>query len=81
MHANSQPTSYSKLHTVNCGSGLAREYGVSVNSSVTDTPHSRASPLPHLDRVASVREAFASHLIWLLIQPLRSAFRPPCCRS
>ncbi|RQO54167.1 hypothetical protein DBR46_16315 [Pseudomonas sp. KBW05] len=32
---------------VKCGSGLARECGVSVESSVTDTPHSRASPLPH----------------------------------
>ncbi|RFP97541.1 hypothetical protein DA482_27945 [Pseudomonas fluorescens] len=32
---------------VQCGSGLARECGVSVSTSVTDTPHSRASPLPH----------------------------------
>ncbi|RQO54496.1 hypothetical protein DBR46_14415 [Pseudomonas sp. KBW05] len=31
---------------INCGSGLARECGVSVNTSVTDPPHSRASPLP-----------------------------------
>ena len=29
-----------------CGSGLARECGVSVNISITDPPHSRASPLP-----------------------------------
>ena len=32
--------------TGQCGSGLARESGVSVNESVTDRPHSRASPLP-----------------------------------
>ncbi len=32
-----------------CGSGLAREGGGSVSSCVTDTPPSRASPLPHLD--------------------------------
>ncbi|TWR43293.1 hypothetical protein FIP59_29680, partial [Pseudomonas fluorescens] len=29
-----------------CGSGLARESGGSVSSSVTDAPPSRASPLP-----------------------------------
>ena len=29
-----------------CGSGLAREDGVPVNIYVSDTPHSRASPLP-----------------------------------
>ncbi|TBN48387.1 hypothetical protein EYC95_07790 [Pseudomonas sp. BGI-2] len=29
-----------------CGSGLAREKGVSVDIHVADTPHSRASPLP-----------------------------------
>ncbi|VVN69196.1 hypothetical protein PS706_00311 [Pseudomonas fluorescens] len=29
-----------------CGSGLAREGGGSVNTSLTDTPPSRASPLP-----------------------------------
>ncbi|QHG21735.1 hypothetical protein GDV60_02250 [Pseudomonas sp. DTU12.1] len=29
-----------------CGSGLARESGVPVYKSVTDTPLSRASPLP-----------------------------------
>ncbi|RQO47516.1 hypothetical protein DBR46_25940 [Pseudomonas sp. KBW05] len=33
-----------------CGSGLAREGGGSVNTSLTDPPSSRASPLPHLDR-------------------------------
>ncbi|TNB91354.1 hypothetical protein FHG55_26405 [Pseudomonas jessenii] len=34
-------------HPVNqCGSGLARECGVSVEISLIDTPHSRASPLP-----------------------------------
>ncbi|KAA8700261.1 hypothetical protein FIV38_21170 [Pseudomonas proteolytica] len=32
----------------NCGSGLAREGGVSVNISITDPPPSRASPLPQL---------------------------------
>ncbi|RQO57871.1 hypothetical protein DBR46_10595 [Pseudomonas sp. KBW05] len=30
-----------------CGSGLARECGGSVRTSFTDTPLSRASPLPH----------------------------------
>ncbi len=74
VHANPQPTSYSKLHAVNCGSGLARECGVSVTDKLTDTPHSRASPLPHLDRVASGRLAFALHLIWLFIQPLKPSF-------
>ena len=81
VHANPQPTSYLKLHAVNCGSGLARECGGSVTDESTGTPHSRASPLPHFDCVASGRLAFALHLTWLLIQPLRSAFRPPCCRS
>ncbi|HCT08665.1 MAG TPA: hypothetical protein DIW86_25160 [Pseudomonas sp.] len=32
--------------TALCGSGLARESGVPVNASVTEKPHSRASPLP-----------------------------------
>ncbi|RBC04426.1 hypothetical protein C3E97_003195 [Pseudomonas sp. MWU12-2115] len=32
----------------NCGSGLARECGVPVDISVSDTPLSRASPLPHV---------------------------------
>ncbi|AZP71113.1 hypothetical protein EJJ20_14685 [Pseudomonas poae] len=32
-----------------CGSGLARECGESVGISMTDTPPSRASPLPHLN--------------------------------
>ncbi|QAX84310.1 hypothetical protein C2E19_10740 [Pseudomonas sp. DTU12.3] len=31
-----------------CGSGLAREYGVSVNSSLAGLTPSRASPLPQL---------------------------------
>src|SRR5471032_1909283 len=39
----------------NCGSGLAREGGGSVNSCVADTPPSRARPLPHLELSASVR--------------------------
>ncbi|PKH84270.1 hypothetical protein CXF97_02315 [Pseudomonas sp. Choline-02u-1] len=33
-------------NTMLCGSGLAREGGVSVDIFVTDTPTSRASPLP-----------------------------------
>ena len=33
----------------NCGSGLARECGGSVTHELTDTPYSRASPLPQLD--------------------------------
>src|SRR5471032_2939609 len=32
---------------IKCGSGLAREGGVSVNSCLADIPPSRASPLPH----------------------------------
>ncbi|TYK58776.1 hypothetical protein FXO26_08255 [Pseudomonas synxantha] len=31
----------------NCGSGLAREGGVSFNHLLADAPYSRASPLPH----------------------------------
>ena len=34
-----------------CGSGLARECGGSGSPCVTDTTHSRASPLPQFDRV------------------------------
>jgi hypothetical protein len=30
-----------------CGSGLARECGGSATDALTDTLHSRASPLPH----------------------------------
>ncbi|PJK32636.1 hypothetical protein CWC48_24285 [Pseudomonas sp. S10E 269] len=30
-----------------CGSGLARESGVPGKNALTDTPLSRASPLPH----------------------------------
>jgi len=33
-----------------CGSGLAREYGITSNILLNDTPLSRASPLPHLNR-------------------------------
>ncbi|QHG23376.1 hypothetical protein GDV60_11085 [Pseudomonas sp. DTU12.1] len=33
-----------------CGSGLARESGVSAPGACTDTPLSRASPLPPVDR-------------------------------
>ncbi|KAA8700235.1 hypothetical protein FIV38_21035 [Pseudomonas proteolytica] len=33
-----------------CGSGLARESGVSFSIYLTDPPLSRASPLPHFDR-------------------------------
>ncbi|RQO57742.1 hypothetical protein DBR46_09925 [Pseudomonas sp. KBW05] len=36
-----------KVAQIQCGSGLARECGASVNECVADTPHSRASPLPH----------------------------------
>ncbi|HCS41463.1 MAG TPA: hypothetical protein DIW52_01340 [Pseudomonas sp.] len=37
---------YGKHHRSKCGSGLAREIGVSNYIYVTDTPLSRASPLP-----------------------------------
>ncbi|PJK32584.1 hypothetical protein CWC48_24015 [Pseudomonas sp. S10E 269] len=33
-----------------CGSGIARESGVSVPDMLADTPHSRASPLPQESR-------------------------------
>ncbi|MDQ0701378.1 hypothetical protein QF043_000170 [Pseudomonas sp. W3I7] len=33
--------------TLQCGSGLARECGGSETDVLTDTPLSRASPLPH----------------------------------
>src|SRR5471032_1715962 len=39
-----------------CGSGLAREGGVSATHELTDPPPSRASPLPHLDLSASDRD-------------------------
>ncbi len=45
-----------------CGSGLARECGVSVNISITDPAHSRASPLP---------QGYAHD------STIRSAVRPP----
>ncbi|RFP93331.1 hypothetical protein DA482_11205 [Pseudomonas fluorescens] len=34
------------LQIKKCGSGLARESGLSVNKCLADPPHSRASPLP-----------------------------------
>ncbi|KAF2405712.1 hypothetical protein PSAN_56020 [Pseudomonas antarctica] len=43
----------------NCGSGLAREGGVSVINKLTDPPPSRASPLPQLDLGTSDRECAA----------------------
>ncbi|HCT06086.1 MAG TPA: hypothetical protein DIW86_12045 [Pseudomonas sp.] len=46
----------SDLTQTKCGSGLARECGVSVNKSVTVTPHSRASPLPQGFCCVSLRE-------------------------
>ncbi|PMZ75073.1 hypothetical protein C1X25_03980 [Pseudomonas sp. GW247-3R2A] len=42
-----------------CGSGLARECGVSASISLTEPPHSRASPLPHLD-CADLRKVIIS---------------------
>ncbi|MPQ87229.1 hypothetical protein F0170_26610 [Pseudomonas sp. MAFF 730085] len=33
-------------NSVNCGSGLARDSAVSVEKYLSDTPQSRASPLP-----------------------------------
>ncbi|MGU9825425.1 hypothetical protein ACU689_30065, partial [Pseudomonas sp. LF090] len=37
-----------------CGSGLAREYAGSATDTLTDTPISRASPLPQVCDVVSV---------------------------
>ena len=42
----SRPTKFFPACANPCGSGLARERGGSVKSPVTDTPPSRASPLP-----------------------------------
>ena len=42
----------------NGGSGLARECGVSAKNLSTDTPHSRASPLPHLDLIVRSRRVW-----------------------
>src|SRR5471032_723675 len=36
-------------NAVNCGSRLAREFGVSARAFFTDPLHSRASPFPHLE--------------------------------
>ncbi|MRU50664.1 hypothetical protein FIV37_10160 [Pseudomonas gessardii] len=44
----------STVETGPCGSGLARDCGISVNLSVADLPSSRASPLPHGSRQALV---------------------------
>src|SRR5450830_1186155 len=44
---------YWLVHGSKCGSGLARECGGSASTSLTDTPHSRASPLPHWHCVSS----------------------------
>jgi hypothetical protein len=38
-----------------CGSGLARDSGVSVTGYLAEPPYSRASPLPHFDLLASGR--------------------------
>jgi hypothetical protein len=47
-----QPNTHYPSTPINCGSGLAREGGVSVPDVLADTPPSRASPLPHFfDRV------------------------------
>ncbi|TFY89526.1 hypothetical protein DYL59_11375 [Pseudomonas kairouanensis] len=46
-----RPTQKSVCNAVQCGSGLARESGVSASTCVSDTPLSRASPLPHGVRV------------------------------
>ncbi|KAA2230235.1 hypothetical protein FJD34_06330 [Pseudomonas brenneri] len=43
-----------------CGSGLARECGVSGNTSGTDTPLSRASPLPQFSSAFQVRRCRAA---------------------
>src|SRR5476649_2449878 len=61
-HSQLMPSQASQLPPLNdthlsdaqkskCGSGLARECGGSVSSFITDTPPSRASPLPQVDRV------------------------------
>src|SRR3990167_10266881 len=41
------PTSVMRLAQIPCGSGLAREGGVSVTESLTEPPLSQASQLPH----------------------------------
>ncbi|AUM71521.1 hypothetical protein C0J56_23525 [Pseudomonas fluorescens] len=47
--AGAKPDPISKPTHIYCGSGLAREGGVSANKFLTDTPPSRASPLPQLE--------------------------------
>ena len=53
-----------------CGSGLAREGGVSVTDELTDPPYSRASPLPQLT-ACSFRAVFLWELACRIVAPLR----------
>ena len=63
---------------IKCGSGLARECGVSAHKKVADTPHSRASPLPHFDRcsvsVTTVEEQRGTE--WMKYQSLSDFLDP-----
>ena len=47
LACDADPSVHLKNHSPKCGSGLAREGGVSVDTCMADTPPSRASPLPH----------------------------------
>ncbi|RFP92782.1 hypothetical protein D0N73_30050 [Pseudomonas fluorescens] len=67
-----------------CGSGLARERGGSVTNELTGTPHSRASPLPHLDLISSGKSAVAVLLLCFCFNhsgrlPGRRALLLICC--
>src|SRR5690348_15703246 len=48
MAAPNKPEWYGSGKDVPCRTGLAREGGVSVDTIVSDTPLSRASPLPQV---------------------------------
>ena len=48
------PTKNQRPAQIPCGSGLAREGGVSVTEFSTEPPPSQASQLPHLDRGAQL---------------------------
>ena len=54
------------------GSGLAREGGGSVKDVLTDTPHSRASPLPQGSMVYPLKGVIRRHeeRTWLTQNPL-----------
>ncbi|RBL71135.1 hypothetical protein C3E98_010545 [Pseudomonas sp. MWU13-2625] len=72
------------LHNSNCGSGLAREGGVSVDINVADTSPSRASPLPQgIAGVAykSVRHKKAAYQTRLFLRRVAYTLKRKCITS